>query len=184
VDRFERQRVISGWDQRRVSAGVVAVVGRDWLGAFTIWALGCLGVGDILWVGAPIPPTDAFTRWILADPCPFLDCRIFDYPFDVESSSELKWALSGPKPDAIVCCAETKATHAECLAWARTNGVKFLAATTAGDGWIGSAVPSILESGGRQPISAMLLAALLTDFVREFLLPMWGGARERLAVCA
>ncbi|MCX6623656.1 MAG: ThiF family adenylyltransferase, partial [Acidobacteria bacterium] len=89
--------------------------------------------------------------------------------------SELRWALSGPKPDAIVCCAETKAAHAECLAWARTNGVKFLAATTMGGGWIGSATPSTLESGGQHPISAMLLAALLADSIREILLPMWGG---------
>ena len=84
MERFDRQVRIPRWNQGRIGQSVVAVCGRDWLGAFTVWGLASLGVGEILWIGRPQTATDRMARWFLAQPCPFDGCAIYDYPFDIE----------------------------------------------------------------------------------------------------
>ncbi len=46
-DIFERQRLIGGWEQERLTRACVAVVGSDWLAGYCALYLACLGVGRI-----------------------------------------------------------------------------------------------------------------------------------------
>ena len=93
---FDRQIRIAGWNQERLARACVAVYGRDWLGAFVVWALASLGVGNVLWFGRPSRAAGALARWLLARPAPFPDCRLSDYPFGLEYGVELNWTdLSG-----------------------------------------------------------------------------------------
>src|SRR5205823_2969705 len=47
MSRFDRQERITGWDQEALARARVVVYGRDWLGAWAVWALSSLGVGTI-----------------------------------------------------------------------------------------------------------------------------------------
>ncbi len=170
MSRFARQMTIPGWDQARVSGAAVAVVGRGWPGAFLVWALGCMGVGDVVWVGAPHPDADLFGRWLLADPCPFQGCRIWDYPFDADRGPEWEWALGGSPLDAVVCCEEQRNAQARCRALTQERS-GFLAVTAASGGWVGSSVAPGSQQTGQPPVVSMLLASMLADAVRELLMP-------------
>jgi tRNA A37 threonylcarbamoyladenosine dehydratase len=174
VSRFARQVAIPGWDQARVSSAAVAVVGRGWPGAFLVWALGCMGVGDIIWVGAPSQDADLFGRWLLAVPCPFQGCRIWDYPFDVDRGPEWEWALNGAPLNAVVCCEENRTAQAKCRAFTPRRS-SFLAVTAADGGWVGSSVAPGAAPKGQPPVTSMLLASVLADAVRELLIPLSGG---------
>jgi tRNA A37 threonylcarbamoyladenosine dehydratase len=176
MSRFGRQMAIPGWDQARVSGACVAVYGRGWPGVFSVWALACMGVGNIVWVGSPSPDTDLFARWLLADPCPFQSCRIWDYPFDSELGPELEWALSGPVPAAVICCVEDRDTQSRSYSLTQRMRTRFLAATTGGGGWVGSSVAPGRAQASQPPVISMLLAAILADAVRDYLNPQPGGA--------
>jgi hypothetical protein len=172
MSRFERQLAVPGWDQARISGASVAVDGRDWAGLFTVWALACMGVGDIIWLGAPSPGTEPFARWLLADPCPFQGCHIWDYPFDAELGPELEWALGEPRPNAVICCVEDQVAQSRCSRLSRRMGLPFFSATTANGGWVGcSAAPNIRQRE-QPPVVSMLVAAILADAVRDLLIPL------------
>lgn len=174
MERFERQRRIPRWDQRRLEDACVAVCGRDWLGTFTVWALASLGIGNIVWLGQPSQAAAALGNWFLATPCPFSGCAISDYPLQVEYGSELAWALGEHRTDALVCCSEDAWTTAVCGAFAQAHHITFLAGTTAQGGWYGAGTPPGVPQG-QEPIVAMVLAALLADAVRETLCPLARG---------
>jgi molybdopterin/thiamine biosynthesis adenylyltransferase len=174
MERFDRQIRIPNWDQRRLQEACVVVCGRDWLGTFTVWALASLGIGKIVWLGRPSPTTEALASWFLANPCPF-GCAIYDYPFEVEYGPELIWAM-GQRVDVLACCTEDPFAQAIGNAFARDRQVKFLAGITARGGWYGSGIPPYCEPNGQQePITAMAVAAVLADSVRESLCPLSGG---------
>jgi len=46
-DIFQRQRLIAGWEQERLTQARVAIVGSDWLAGYCALILACLGVGRI-----------------------------------------------------------------------------------------------------------------------------------------
>jgi hypothetical protein len=175
MNRFERQLAVPGWDQMRVSGTCVAVQGRGWTGLFGVWALACMGVGNIVWLGAPFPGTEAFARWFLADPCPFQGCRIWDYPFDADIGPELEWALSGQVPEVVLCCIEERAAQAQCYRITQRTGSRFLAASTSDGGWVGQSVAPGLAKTDQHPVTSMLVASTLADAVREHLVPQPGS---------
>lgn len=172
--RFDRQMLIAGWHQQRLQEACVAVCGRDWLGTFTVWALAALGIGEILWLGQPCQAAASLGNWFLADPCPFSDCAIYDYPLQVEYGPELAWAMGERRPDVLVCCAEDSLTTAVCKAFAQDHRTKLLAGTTAHGGWYGSGTPPYVQPG-QEPIMSMAVGALLADAVRETLCPLSRG---------
>ncbi len=59
---FERQRPIPGWRQEQLGRARVAVLGRDWLGTFVVWALRSMGIGEISWIGRPRPVQETSYR--------------------------------------------------------------------------------------------------------------------------
>jgi molybdopterin/thiamine biosynthesis adenylyltransferase len=170
MDRFDRQRRIPGWDQDRLARARVLVCGRTWVGTFTVWGLASLGVGEILWLGAPQAPADALARWLLADPPPFAGCAIHDYPFDVEFGGELAWAAAGDAIDIVVAAVEEPRASQACAAFAHAARAAFLAGTAASGGWVGGAVPPVPPCGREHPATAMAAAACLIDGVRATLM--------------
>jgi hypothetical protein len=142
-----------------------------------------LGVGEIIWLGAPCASSEAMARWLLADPSPFAGTTLRDYPSDIEYGSELAWAIgarsdgSERPPGALVCAAEDGAAVAMMRDFARARHLPFFAATTSRGGWIGASMPPCFPDAAsdQEPIVAMLLAALLTDAVREALCPLAGS---------
>src|SRR5438046_1457065 len=102
LERFDRQARIRGWDQERLRLARVAVHGRDWLGAFVVWALASLGIGTVVWVGRPRARTEGLARLLLASPGPWGEGTILEYPFEIEYGPELDWTLAGRSPDVLV----------------------------------------------------------------------------------
>ena len=96
----DRQERITGWDQEGLRRARVAVCGRDHAGALLVWALGSLGVGEILWIGRPRPATEPLARFLLSCPPPWGEGDIYDFPFDPEYGPELDWAWPGRRPSS------------------------------------------------------------------------------------
>jgi molybdopterin/thiamine biosynthesis adenylyltransferase len=175
TERFERQRRIESWNQARLQRARVLVCGRGWLGTFVTWGLASLGVGQILWTGAPDKDTDRLSRWFLSEPSPFPGCGIHDYPFDVEFGSELKWIAAAQTIDVVACCADDCATHAYCARFAESIGAPLRSGLASGGGWVGSALAAPAGDGPPHAVTAMVAAGLVVDSVREAILPLREG---------
>jgi len=171
MDRFDRQCRIPGWEQESLQEGKVAVVGRDWLGTFTVLALACMGVGEVLWIGDPVPSTEPMAGCLLGSPSPFTGCAVLEYPFRVEWGSELRWPFAGKTADIMVCCTEDPLIQSVCRTFASRANQSFLAGTTTGGGWYGQRTPP-LAGEDQEPVAAMVVAALLADSVREIYSPL------------
>ncbi len=153
----------------------VAVLGRDWLGVFVVWALRSLGIGEIFWIGRPRPETDGAAQFLMAGPCPSDGTRIVDEPFDVEYGPELAWAVAGRPPDLFVITTEDPDELMLGLDWADRNRIPALAGRTSGGGWLGTERPPVVVRLPQDPVMALVVAALLVDAVRERLSPLAGG---------
>jgi molybdopterin/thiamine biosynthesis adenylyltransferase len=173
----DRQERIAGWNQQSIRAARVAVIGRDHLGCFLTWALGSLGVGEVLWVGRPCPRTEPMARFLLASPPPWGqgDASVYDFPFDPEYGPELDWALASPLPQLLAVVTEHPRAQERALEWARRRRVPALVGSTAGSGWFGISPPPEPVDAPRDPIRAMIVAALVVDAVRELICPLPGG---------
>jgi tRNA A37 threonylcarbamoyladenosine dehydratase len=176
MNRFDRQTRIDGWNQDQLAQACVAVYGRGWLGTFTVWSLASLGIGRILWLGEPVASTQRMADHFLAAPSPFLDVAITEYPFRVEYGDELAWAMGGQSPMVFVGCAEEEYEQHECQVFAKQAGLRWFAGGAGAGGWFGTgAIPDGCLAPS-QPIVAMIVAALLTDAVRETICPLVGRA--------
>ena len=178
VDRFSPHRRIPSWNQQRLRDSTVLVVGRGWVGAFAVWALGSVGVGEILWLGEPWPLTERLARWFLADPCPFSGCSVFDYPFEIEYGQELRWVVGNRRVDVLIHGNEAPVPSA-LSALARERRLPLLVGTAAGGGWYGYRSAPHIEPGAQDPAAAMAVAALLADTARELRCPLAGGRVAR-----
>ncbi len=174
MNRFEAQERFAGWHQERFSHACIAVHGRDWLGAFTVWALSSLGVGTILWLGRPWRATEALARWLLAEPPPLEGSRIHEYPLEAEYGLELDWVLKGRPIQAVVSCTEDRADQLRCQSAASKQRARWLGGSVGGGGWFGWGAPSAANPQPQGPILAMAVAALLTDAVRQVVCPLPG----------
>src|SRR5262249_25484041 len=145
-----------------------------WVGAFTTWALASLGVGTVLWLGRPCRRTQGLAGWLLADPPPFPDCAIHDYPFDVEYGPELEAGL-GPRPAALLLgCAEDARAQAACGGYARRHGLAHAAGWAGRGGWFGCGEVPDCPGGEQDPVTALAVAALLVEAARQTLCPLPG----------
>jgi molybdopterin/thiamine biosynthesis adenylyltransferase len=175
MNRFDRQARISGWDQARLAEARVGVYGRTWTGAFTVWALGSMGVGEVIWIGPPRRALGPFADWLLVDP-PFEGVRVAGYPFAVEHSSQLEWALTGSGPGVLLCCESVPGAVRLSRAVARER--RWFFAGGRGDNGCGFYRETDLlhAPGCEDPVAAMLAAGLLADAAREMLCPLRGGS--------
>ena len=46
-ERYHRQGLIQGWDQKKLSNGRVGIISRSYLGEFVSLGLAALGIGEI-----------------------------------------------------------------------------------------------------------------------------------------
>jgi hypothetical protein len=111
---------------------------------------------------------------LLADPCPFDGCRIYDYPLAVEYGCELDWVVSGSPILAFLSCAEDPLEQAFCRAFAQDRHLPWLGARTTKGGWFSCDQLPGLPRQKQEPIAAMALAAVLTDAARQHLCPLAG----------
>jgi molybdopterin/thiamine biosynthesis adenylyltransferase len=171
---FDRQRRIPGWRQEQLGRARIAVLGRDWLGTFVVWALRSMGIGEITWIGRPRPATEGAARFLLERPCAHDGGAILDEPFDVEYGPELPWALAGRSPDVFVSTTEDADELALGMSWADRSGIPALAGRASGGGWFGTEPPRVVARLPQDPVTALAVAALLVDAVRERLSPLAG----------
>ena len=167
-DPFDRQRRIPGWRQEQLRRARVAVLGRDWLGTFVVWAFRSMGIGEITWIGRPRPETEGAARFLMERPESGAGGTIIEEPFDVEYGPELAWALAGPF--ARLPCQHHGRPRARLmlgLSWADRNRIPTLAGRTSGGGWFGTEPSPVAPDEPQDPVIALIVAALLVDAVRE-----------------
>lgn len=174
-NRFDRQQRIAGWNHERLREARVAVCGRDFAGAFLVWALGSLGVGEILWIGRPIPTTESLARFLLSCPPPCGEGVIHEFPFDPEYGPELELALGGPLPQILAVMTEHPYEQRLACDWARRRRVPALVGSTSSRGWFGASPPPAPCYGPQDPARAMVVAGLTCDAIRELLNPLASG---------
>jgi molybdopterin/thiamine biosynthesis adenylyltransferase len=172
---YDRQERIAHWNQQNLREARVAVVGRDFLGASLTWGLGSLGVGEILWVGRRRPETEALARFLLSDPPPWGEAKVYDLPFDVEYGSELDWSVGEPLPQLVAIVTENPREQQQTLDWAQRRGVPALVGSTADTGWFGASLPPEPRDAPQNPVLAMVEAPLLLDASRELICPLPAG---------
>jgi molybdopterin/thiamine biosynthesis adenylyltransferase len=175
---YDRQERIVGWEQERLQHATVVVVGQGWLGTFLVWALGSLGVGNILWVGRPRRSPGACPHrlgaWFLGTPSPFPQTRIHLYPCAIEYETSLNWVL-GEQVHTLACCTEHPDERILCQRIARDRGLPWLVGSGAGGGWFGQQRLPSPRRRTDNPVASLAVAALLADAIRETLLPLAGG---------
>jgi len=173
---FDRQSLISGWDQAKLASACVFIGGRTIAGAYLAWALSAMGVGSIILAGAPFR-AQRFLAWLSGDPRPYPGVNLLEYPSDIESVWRLTWMVSSGKVD-VVCSATESAFEAAILeVVAKDLKVPYCAGTVADGGWCGSTRPTELASHEEllRPwlgITALAVAAQLADRVRQTINPL------------
>jgi molybdopterin/thiamine biosynthesis adenylyltransferase len=175
LNTFDRQCRIPGWRQERLVKSRVVVNGRGWLGAFVVWALDAMGIGEITWIGRPRPATDGAAQFLLGRPDAGSGSTILADPFDIEYGPELPWALEGVSPDILVSTTESLDELSFVLDWADKNRVRALAGRISGGGWFGTDPRPVVTNHAQNPAIALAVAAMLVDAVRERLCPLSGG---------
>lgn len=174
MTRHDRQERIRGWDQARIGEAGVIVLGKNWLGTFTVWALSSLGVGRITWLGQSCPVAEAVANWLVASASPTTE--LVEQPCQAEFPDELAWAAGGARAEVFLGCAEGAAEQAAGREYARARGLAWFGGLASGGGWFGvDALPRPADEAA-DPVVAMALAALLADAAREAICPLHGGA--------
>lgn len=178
MNRFERQEQIAGWDQRRLSRATAVVVGRGWVGVYTVWALLMLGVGKIVWIGRPRKKTELLARWLLADPCPLEGCTLTEQPADPIYDASLQWQLDSLASGAevLVDASESSATGELCERLCSKRGNLQLLHGSTSEGGSVLVTPRMKhtpsEGKATSPVLAMAIAALLADEIRRHYSPL------------
>ncbi len=172
---FDRQERIAHWNQQSLREARITVVGRDFAGAFLTSGLGSLGVGEILWVGRPRRETELLAQFLLADPPPWGEGKVYEFPFDVENGSELDWSVGEQLPQLLAIVTENPREQQQTLEWTLRTGVPALVGSTAGTGWFGASLPPEPLDAPQNPTLAMIGASLALDAMRELICPLPAG---------
>jgi molybdopterin/thiamine biosynthesis adenylyltransferase len=172
MDFYDRQRRVPGWRQEPLREARVAVVGRDWVGTYVASGLKSMGIGEVLWFGAPRPWTDGTAAFFLNQEGP---SALKGEPYDIEFGPELAWGCAGRMPRYLVCATEDRDAWLNALGWADRNHVEVLGGRASLGGHFGTDPPARASDAPQDPVIALMVAALLVDEVRERLSPLHLG---------
>ncbi len=179
MSRFDRQEMIAGWDQQKLSGSCIAIVGRGWTGTFSVWACCSMGIGTVLWIGKPQQKTQRFADWFLSDECPF-ESSLIELPFDPHFDAGLEWgaAQAGYFPSVCIDTSEDDSfLPALERVFGQQHGGTVLCGGTRNGGWITASCRDSHHSDTSRvsvdaPEVAMSIAALLSDATRSIICPL------------
>ena len=147
--------------------------GSTWYGP-----CGLLGLAMSFGSGGRSPQRRSLADWVLAEDESFEGSCLYDYPLDAEYESVLDWCLQSNdrNPLVLVECSEQPVSQDICRQFASQHPyIRLLAGGCADGGWVavdGAQRPSADATSRNEPISAMAVAALLTDAVRAGFCPL------------
>ena len=189
--RYNRQTLIAGWDQERLTRARVGVIGCDWLGSLLAWGLAALGVGHIFLLddrrelAGGRPPLLCLSRkdvagtpaGALAETLAYMNPAVTVRAMPIS----LRYAEMGqaiPACDVLVDTAGETSQRIS-LAFARERGVPLIAAN------VGAAGGAFSVGMPAQPLdmispavglpgapASLAIAGLILEEIRQSLLPL------------
>lgn len=188
MERYERQRLITGWDQVQLSQARMMIVGTGWLGRFVSLLAAAMGFGSITLLGDQ-RLTYADQRFLLASCAegssvarqwveklrqinPAID---IDFVHDVPCDRSFE---SVEKPTIVIDVSTQLRWKAESVACAETCGARLILGAAGPKIGVCSLLPKLtreliaFEGTVEDPLVSLALAALIVEEARQRVMPL------------
>lgn len=161
----ERQTRIAGWEQSVLEQLHVGVVARNWIATFAVWALLCLGVKRLTWLGKSAEATESIDRWLVDK---FGIGNIVECPFDPEEERQLTVPLGSC--GLILSCSESAGVAEVSRKYAQHRNIPWVGSRLAAGGQVWwtlcqSGHVEEVPEGSNVVVAGMATAALASEYV-------------------